>query len=53
VLDAECIKCYKDRLHDEAVFESFAAMAKQAKKTVAKSSAELREQVIWNENMIA
>ncbi len=45
LMDAECFKCYKDRLFDPDVYQFFTNILKQMKKCVVKASAELREQV--------
>jgi hypothetical protein len=45
LMDAECFKCYKDRLFDPDVYQFFTNILKQMKKCVVKASTELREQV--------
>jgi condensin complex subunit 1 len=52
IMDIECLKCYKDRLFDQDVFSFFGSIARQMKKTVAKSGQELRDQVDeWEKNL--
>ena len=45
IMDAECVKCYKDRVFDAEVYDYFVSICKQMKKAVLKSSQELRDQV--------
>lgn len=53
LIDNEVFKCYKDRLSDTEVFKFFEAIAKQAKKVVAKN-AELKALVDdWEAKIIA